>query len=50
MSKWTEVILRTVMGLIMGIAAILTTVILSPFLFLMWLIKLFNKWSDGEDR
>jgi hypothetical protein len=49
MSKWIEIIVRSLIGLIMAIAATLTTVILSPFLLVMWLIKLFTGFSDKDN-
>ena len=50
MSKWIEILIRSIMGAIMGLAAILTTVILSPFLMIVWLIRITDNFFNGEDR
>jgi|GEM_PF-5648807 len=50
MSKWIEILIRSIMGLIMGVAAVLTTIILSPFLLIMWLIRISNDFFNGEDH
>jgi hypothetical protein len=50
MSNLITLLLRGVMALIMGVAAIITTVILSPFLLIVWLIKIFNDYFDEENR
>lgn len=49
MGKWVEMILRGIFGIIMGIAAVLTSIILSPFLFIMWLIRLWDSYFNGDD-
>jgi hypothetical protein len=50
MSKWITLLLKGVMGLILGLAAIITTILLSPFLVIMWFIRIFNDFFDGENR
>lgn len=49
MSKWIEIIVRSLVGLIMAIAATLTTIILSPFLLVMWLIRVITGFSNHDD-
>ncbi len=49
MNKWIEILLKGTFGLIIGTAAVLTTIILSPFILFMAATKIWNKYTvDSE--
>ncbi len=50
MTNWIDVIIKVIFGLIMSVAAVLTTIILSPFMLIMWVIRFVRDIVNGDEQ